>query len=836
MALRWIEDIASVVNQQTKRGLLQSLAINITANGADNDWKLSYPADLSSIENVFTLTHQTGSHTVFIEFSRPEKFTASDGTVKDNFHFMEVRFGTNYTAPSGGGLYDIGTWEDDCGSVRTRFAWFKTETKAYTKGWLPVRFWISATSSSLAIVLEGSPSANAYDRLISFGYVGELQSFPEDAGANTDTNFGVCCSSDVSAFDYLTEDELKQYSDNTGTGVTDITMLQTGDGFPMQAHTISLTTPDEFTHKLIEGPSAYTKKYHMTYIYVFHNFDGYRGKLKNAIAYDRDTVINQDKLKHEYVQESDPAKPVVTDRYKVFLINAPYSIFNNADNVMYGVALLMETNYDVNLHLEPGALELEELGVDTFNAIFENSTTGTKYNATNESVWTINKHGTNIAIDKGLLSNTDTPGNYEVTATYNGYTATGIVRIREPYPVSLTITPADTSIWQGQQATIKVEVTMSNGAKNNVTDIADVILPDLNHTGISLNSGVITNTDTPGNYTINATYKGLTANASLEVKAITCTSIDVSPSSTSVEQGAPVSYTATAHLSDGTTKDITNEGGQWTVSGTGTDISIHNGAIADNQTVGSYTIKVEYKGVTGTASLTITEKFVPYVTINPSSGRDILLGLTTSFTAKYYATKGTATTITSDSNAVWTVTKVSGSDTLPSISKGSVSNTDGSVGVYEVKCTYNGASATAPLKIHDFTYQVIIEWPDTGTTGNDNDWDLHAQAFSGGSKVLNEVSFDVKKAITDDGTGGIWLDMDAKDGGKEVMSVDGHPGDYVTYWAHLYSDTASTPLTAKVVNKAGTTLATKSIPTCPAKDSDVQLFKLDLGNGQVTVL
>jgi hypothetical protein len=346
MAVRWAEGYAPVVGDATTKGLMQVLADKITNNSADANWILHYPSGFDAITNVFTIKHTVGATDVYIEFFRPTTLSVvprSGGAAvtKDNFYCMEVKFGTNYTAPTTEG--DKGTWGVDTDSARARFSWFMSDTPTTIKGWLPVQYWVSVEAEKVSIILAGDPSANFNDRLISFGYMGAIKPFKEDVGTDDDTNFGINFSSDMSPFDYLTENELNQYSDKTGTGVVDINMLKTFTGFPMQAHYASFTTPDEFVNKQLEGPSAYTKKYHMSPVYVFHGFDGYRGELTGVVATDRSTVVNLDEMVHKYNPTDANAAPTQEDIYKVFLVNAPFSIFNNSTNVLYGVAILKDS-------------------------------------------------------------------------------------------------------------------------------------------------------------------------------------------------------------------------------------------------------------------------------------------------------------------------------------------------------------------------------------------------------------------------------------------------------------------------------------------------------------
>lgn len=345
MAVRWVQGYAPAVGSSDNPGILQALAKAITNSATDTKWNLHYPTNFTDIDDLFALVHTVGTKTVYIEFRRPDKIEDQDNSA-NNYFFIEIRFGTNYTSPTAttDQPTPAGVWGADSGSVRSRFAWFKSNTSAYVRGWLPVQYWLSIQDDTIAIILAGDASAGSNDRLVSFGYIGALKLFKDDVGTNPDTNFGVNVSSDISPLDYLSDDELKCYGDNTGNGVIDITMIQTFTGFPMQAHYPAFTATDEFINKQLDGPSVYTNKYHMSPVYVFHMYGGYRGELKGVVATDRSSLVNLDEMIYEYNStNASSTTPDTKDTYKVFLVNAPYSILNNSNDVLYGIAILKDS-------------------------------------------------------------------------------------------------------------------------------------------------------------------------------------------------------------------------------------------------------------------------------------------------------------------------------------------------------------------------------------------------------------------------------------------------------------------------------------------------------------
>jgi hypothetical protein len=311
------------------KDFLLAFATQVTDTAHTTDaWKIAYPVgsdlttQLAAIDGVVVLsTLTTSGLTVYVEVTKPETVDT-----KENNYFVRCRFGSGYHA-------DSNTWDPDTVSEYADWAWFRRSTTATIKNWLPVSYFIYLSKDTISAVIMGDPNANFDDYLISFGYFGIVKGF-EGADVDSSGNFGMTVSSDKVPT-YATT-----FGDKTGTGVTDVCMLKTRSGYPFQAHVLSITTPDEFVDKHIMGPSNWTHKYHMSPAYLFHGVDGYRGEMDGVIVTDRSSVVHQDEL---IINKGsvDPEKPEKI--YKYFALNAPYSMFNNSSNVLYGVAILKPT-------------------------------------------------------------------------------------------------------------------------------------------------------------------------------------------------------------------------------------------------------------------------------------------------------------------------------------------------------------------------------------------------------------------------------------------------------------------------------------------------------------
>lgn len=123
-----------------------------------------------------------------------------------------------------------------------------------------------------------------------------------------------------------------RWGPNTATGVTDICMLRTKTGVPLQRHYPSFVTGAKTLRITGLNPSRWTEKVHLSPVYVMHPFDGYRGKLRDVLVVPRKNLVHLDEL---IVDKDLPTQKT----YKLFRINAPYSIFATSAMPFMGVAI-----------------------------------------------------------------------------------------------------------------------------------------------------------------------------------------------------------------------------------------------------------------------------------------------------------------------------------------------------------------------------------------------------------------------------------------------------------------------------------------------------------------
>ena len=135
------------------------------------------------------------------------------------------------------------------------------------------------------------------------------------------------------------------------------------------------------------------------------------------------------------------------------------------------------------------------------------------------------------------------------------------VSCAEPVAPTLDVTPVDGTLVSGQRASLTVTRRFPGGPSDDVT--SRVTYKSANAAIATVDErGVVTAGTQPGQVLIHAfdTISDATAIASFTVVASAITSIDLSPSPAIVMQrGTQRVFTATAHFTDGTSRDVSRE-------------------------------------------------------------------------------------------------------------------------------------------------------------------------------------------------------------------------------------------------------------------------------------
>ena len=367
--------------------------------------------------------------------------------------------------------------------------------------------------------------------------------------------------------------------------------------------------------------------------------------------------------------------------------------------------------------VSPSSVSIEEGGTHQFSATAytsDNTMISGKtfaWTSSSTSVATINSSGLATGVDAGSTT---------ITATVDGISGTATLTVTEAPPAvaRVTVSPSSVSIEEGGTHQFSATAYTSD----NTTISGKTFAWTSSSTSVAtINaSGLATAVDA-GSTTITATVDGVSGTATLTVTEAppVVARVAVSPSSVSIEEGGTHQFSATAYTSDNTM--ISGKTFAWTSSSTSV-ATINSSGLATGVDAGSTTITATVDGISGTATLTVTEAppAVARVTVSPSSV-SIEEGGTHQFSATAYTSDNTTI---SGKTFAWT----SSSTSVATINASGLA-TAVDAGSTTITATVDGKSGTASLTVTEAAPRSR-----TGTISGRNNYS------SGGSVTLSETS------------------------------------------------------------------------------------------------
>jgi len=256
-------------------------------------------------------------------------------------------------------------------------------------------------------------------------------------------------------------------------------------------------------------------------------------------------------------------------------------------------------------------------------------------------------------------------GTATVTATYGTLVGTATVTVTNPPLSYVQVTPTNPNIPAQATSQFTATAIFADNSARNVTSLAT-------WTSSSSAAAVISNAGATigratgiaaGTSTITATYQGMSGSSVLTV-AQDIASISVTPAVKNTVPGIPVSFAATATLSNNATLAV-GEGATW-VSSDPTVATVTAGGIATPIKAGTVTVTATYLGVSGTAALTISSATLSSINITPSPTTVTVDGSVQLTATGLYSDSTTldltsVATWTSSANAIATVSNAAGS-------------------------------------------------------------------------------------------------------------------------------------------------------------------------------
>src|SRR5271165_5957224 len=312
---------------------------------------------------------------------------------------------------------------------------------------------------------------------------------------------------------------------------------------------------------------------------------------------------------------------------------------------------------------------------------------------------------------------TDTLLNDGTVLIVGGTDGTNIFNSAELYMTSqltgltaISVTPAGSSIGAGAQQLFAATGTFSDGSTQSLASV----LWNSSNPGIAgigndaTNSGAAA-TAAQGTTTVTASAAGIGGSTTLTITTPVLVSIQLSPQSVNIGQGATQQFTATGVYTDGSTQDLTTSA-TWS-SSTSVVATINNSGLAAGLFEGVSTIQASFGSVSASTNLNVTSAALVSFTVSPASAT-IALGTAQQYQAMGTFSDGSAQNVSglvAWSSASATVASVSGTGLAQSTGQGSTT----------VTATFEALTSSAQLTVGPPNLASISVTPSGGlTTGS----------------------------------------------------------------------------------------------------------------------
>jgi uncharacterized protein YjdB len=288
-------------------------------------------------------------------------------------------------------------------------------------------------------------------------------------------------------------------------------------------------------------------------------------------------------------------------------------------------------------------------------------------------------------------------GTATITVTYNGYRATHTVKVSDALTYSLSVSLSDSSIKVGEKATAKATYkTYRNGILSDSRDVTSSATWSSGSSSVATVSGGIVTAMGAGTASIQASYGGETASASLTVTDNVTNDYQLSPSSVNLVNGRSTKLTVIRRtFINGvqTNGEDFSSVFSWTSSNTSV-ATVGSDGVVTGTGAGTATITARYGVTTLTASVTVTPEYT-YELVFDRTSLDLAKGGSGSLEATYrtYADGTLQTSLDVTADASWS----SSSTSVATVSGGTV--TGNGLGSATVTATYNGKSASCTVKV-----------------------------------------------------------------------------------------------------------------------------------------
>ncbi len=319
-------------------------------------------------------------------------------------------------------------------------------------------------------------------------------------------------------------------------------------------------------------------------------------------------------------------------------------------------------------------------------------TDGSTHNVSNLVTWSSsNTSVATIGAGSGLVTNTAL-GDTTITATVGALSDSTPLHVTNANLLSIAIAPSGASVNPGTKLNFTAVGTFDDASTQTIT--SQVTWDSSNKAAATITGNGAATAVAAGSTNISATATfapTISGMVQLTVTGLSLTSIAVTPASTFTAPGGSVQFIATGTFSDNSTQNLT-QSVAWNASPS--SVATVSTGLARGQGVGTATITASLTGVSGAASLRVTNSQLTSITVtSPNPASNLAVDTSAQLTATGNFADGSTQNLTG--SASWTSSK-------PGIA--TVSGVSGVVngvapGAATITASFGGISGTISLNI-----------------------------------------------------------------------------------------------------------------------------------------
>jgi trimeric autotransporter adhesin len=297
-------------------------------------------------------------------------------------------------------------------------------------------------------------------------------------------------------------------------------------------------------------------------------------------------------------------------------------------------------------------------------------------------------------------------GTTNITAWFGSISGTSTLTVTTATLVSIDIVPTSSQVALGTAQQFTATGNFNDGTTQDMT--ASVVWTSSNSSvatisNVSPSNGLATSVSA-GSTTITAAMGSVTKTATLNVKAITLTSITITPNITTIFLGAPVQFTAIGTFSDASTQDLTSQVTWRSSNKTVATVSNTSGSkgLVTPIKAGSAAISATLAGssISGSITLTVSSSTLTSIIVTPDPA-SIKVGKKQQFTATGNYPGGITQDLTQSSSLTWSSsnTAVAKIVNVPKKNKGQATGVSVGTVTITARMKTTGTSGTASLTV-----------------------------------------------------------------------------------------------------------------------------------------